>query len=240
MVDRASWENAFRVLLERGYEPNKPGKLLKLNSERVQAAVLYRSNKSSHPIHLHPGRIDSKLIDALRPHIIRSDRKRDSNGWDVYNVTNWRGLVAVLPGKRSNAAFDATSGGETLEIAIKRMAATARATTAAANGQKVSRRLKNKDLRFADGGALERHLEELEITQGGRCALTAISFDRAPLSPDLLRSLDRIDSNGHYERGNLQLVCRFMNRWKGSDNNASVRELIALLRNHQSTAKDGR
>lgn len=37
-------------------------------------------------------------------------------------------------------------------------------------------------------------------------------MDGAAGDPELAASLDRIDSDGHYERGNLQVVCWFSNR----------------------------
>lgn len=46
----------------------------------------------------------------------------------------------------------------------------------------------------------------------------------------LLCSLDRIDSSGHYSIGNLQVVCRFLNRWKNDGNDTEFRRLLALLR----------
>jgi hypothetical protein len=45
-------------------------------------------------------------------------------------------------------------------------------------------------------------------------------------------SLDRIDSSGHYEAGNLQVVCRFINRWKGADQNVQFVRLMDTLRKH--------
>jgi len=46
----------------------------------------------------------------------------------------------------------------------------------------------------------------------------------------MLASLDRIDSQGHYERGNLQLVCRFINFWKQASNDGDFRRLINVVR----------
>jgi hypothetical protein len=43
-------------------------------------------------------------------------------------------------------------------------------------------------------------------------------------------SLDRIDSSGHYERRNLQVVCKFINQWKGATDNEEFKRLIALVR----------
>jgi hypothetical protein len=46
----------------------------------------------------------------------------------------------------------------------------------------------------------------------------------------LLASLDRIDSNGHYAEGNLQVVCRFVNKWKSDLANAEFIRLLSLVR----------
>lgn len=47
---------------------------------------------------------------------------------------------------------------------------------------------------------------------------------------ELYFSLDRIDSDGHYEPNNLQLVCNFANRWKGAKNNQGFLDLIAAIK----------
>lgn len=49
---------------------------------------------------------------------------------------------------------------------------------------------------------------------------------------EMKASLDRIDSSGHYEQGNLQLVCKFINRWKGAAPNAQFLSLLNELRRH--------
>ena len=68
--------------------------------------------------------------------------------------------------------------------------------------------------------------------QDGVCALTGIQFnlDGQEGDPQLRASLDRIDSNGHYEVGNLQIVCRFVNRWKGADADTEFRRLLDVLK----------
>jgi hypothetical protein len=38
---------------------------------------------------------------------------------------------------------------------------------------------------------------------------------------DLSPSLDRIDSDGHYAPDNLQIVARFVNRWKATTTTAT-------------------
>jgi hypothetical protein len=80
------------------------------------------------------------------------------------------------------------------------------------NGQIVQRTMKNKELRMTPA-VLERLLASLLDLQGNRCALTGIPFQFHGPDADnnLLPSVDRIDSDGHYEAGNLQIVCQFIN-----------------------------
>ena len=55
-------------------------------------------------------------------------------------------------------------------------------------------------------------------------------FDDDEGDPELRCSLDRIRSDGHYERGNLQIVCRFANRWKGASDNGAFLALVEKIR----------
>lgn len=119
-----------------------------------------------------------------------------------------------------------------LQMSAFRMARTAWQTTLNANGQEELRRIKNKDFGFPDEEELRLFIEDLYRMQEGLCALTGIpmQLDRTSDDEELLCSLDRIDSNGHYEPENLQIVCRFANRWKGADDNANFMRLINLVR----------
>ncbi len=116
--------------------------------------------------------------------------------------------------------------------AATRMALTARDTVAGANGQQVLRTLKNKELKFASPQELEQYLIDLLDLQEGLCAITGLTlqYDGEHEDAEMLCSLDRIDSEGHYEAGNLQVVCRFANRWKGSGSDEGFRRLIGVVR----------
>ncbi|ABA04051.1 hypothetical protein Nwi_0786 [Nitrobacter winogradskyi Nb-255] len=128
-----------------------------------------------------------------------------------------RGVVTIFNAKQRAAA---------------RMAMTARDTVAGANGQQVLRTLKNKELKFASPQELERYLIDLLDLQEGLCAITGLTlqYDGEHEDAEMLCSLDRIDSEGHYEAGNLQVVCRFANRWKGSSSDEGFRRLIGAVR----------
>lgn len=117
------------------------------------------------------------------------------------------------------------------QAAIIRMMGTAKDTARNAFGQQVLRRIKNKEVRILDS-EFERHLNQLIEEQNGRCAITGLKlqFDGDHQDSQLLCSLDRIDSDKHYEIGNLQVVCRFINMWKSAEKDSEVRRLVALLR----------
>jgi len=85
---------------------------------------------------------------------------------------------------------------------------------------------------FSSQLELERYVESLIEAQEGLCAITEIplGYDGNTDDSETLCSLDRIDSNGHYEAGNLQVVCRFVNRWKSDGDDAQFRRLISLVR----------
>lgn len=115
--------------------------------------------------------------------------------------------------------------------AAYRMANTAMETAARANGQEVLRTIKNKEVRFDSQAALQAYLEALLISQENLCAITSLplQFDGEHTDLEMLCSLDRIDSNGHYEMGNLQVVCRFVNRWKSDGDDSEFRRLVRML-----------
>ena len=109
-----------------------------------------------------------------------------------------------------------------------------------ANGQTVERIVKNKELRMT-AAALTKPLRSLLDRQGYCCELTKIPFHFAgPEADDNLRpSVDRIDRNGHYEAHNLQIVCRFVNSWKGDSDNEEFKRLLALVQGEGGTPPHG-
>jgi hypothetical protein len=94
---------------------------------------------------------------------------------------------------------------------------------------------KDKALGFRDRFELEKYMDDLMIAQDGACALTGLRMlldgdDGDDGDPELSCSLDRIDWNRDYERGNLRIVCKFANCWKGASDNAEFLNLIANIR----------
>lgn len=91
---------------------------------------------------------------------------------------------------------------------------------------------KVKEFKFFDDTDFQRHVAQLLVQQKNLCAITGLPLQFVGCCEDeeLMASLDRIDSDGHYASGNLQVVCHFINRWKSDDADKNVRRLIALLR----------
>lgn len=99
-----------------------------------------------------------------------------------------------------------------------------------ANGQKVEVRIKNKEMKFNSKYELEKYLQILLKESNYNCAITGLGLQTRGGDPQLYPSLDRIDSDGHYEEGNLQVVARFINQWKSSSPDSEFRRLISLVR----------
>lgn len=121
-------------------------------------------------------------------------------------------------------------------VAEERMAATAIKTAQHANGQTIAANIKDKEVRFSSAIELEKYIVDLIKMQESLCALTGIplEFDEREGDKNFFCSLDRIDSDGHYEKNNLQVVCRFANRWKSADDNTEFLRLIESVRSHHT------
>ena len=163
------------------------------------------------------GLLDVRLLDAhsfcwllVRPEMERPDVR----------------FVASAKGKASNAKFY-----DSMEKSIYEMVETTMGTVRSSNGQLVMLTKKVKELWMSKTG-LDAYVRALLEKQGGACALTGIKLQFRGDHEDeqLLPSLDRIDSNKQYEEGNLQIVCRFVNRWKSDTADEEFRRLLGLVR----------
>lgn len=117
-----------------------------------------------------------------------------------------------------------------MEKSAYRMAETAW-QTALQSGQVSVAMTKSKEFGFISQAELTAHALSLIESQEGLCALTGLEMllDGLDGDSELRCSLDRIDSNGHYEHGNLQVVCRFANRWKGASEDKDFKRLIGIV-----------
>lgn len=116
--------------------------------------------------------------------------------------------------------------------AIVNMRLSIEKTVRTANGQEIMRTLKNKDL-LMEPRDLERLIEQLLDVQENRCALTGIPLQFEGDDSNFRPSADRIDSQGHYSRDNLQIVCRFINFWKRETENEEFKRLLARVRSDE-------
>jgi hypothetical protein len=117
----------------------------------------------------------------------------------------------------------------------RRMVKTAQQTANASNGQDVLQTIKNKNNAFASQEEFSQYVADLINRQKYCCAISGLPIhpDNSPNVDDEMKaSLDRIDSSGHYQPGNLQVVCKFINRWKGADANIQFLTLMDALRRH--------
>jgi hypothetical protein len=99
---------------------------------------------------------------------------------------------------------------------------------AAASGSETVRVSKHKEVRFASSEHFQAHLEGL--LRNPVCAISQLPLDLTFQDKELSPSLDRKDANGHYEEGNLQVVARFINRWKSDDDMDNFNRLLSLVR----------
>lgn len=146
----------------------------------------------------------------------------DLSRW--HNQSDWN-RKAETAGRHAAVVYNSK------EKAIFRMANMVSDTVRAANGQQVLQTRKEKSLSFTKQELVD-YIRRLAEEQQGRCAITGLplQYDGDVSDINLLCSLDRIDSDRHYEPENLQIVCRFVNRWKGDSPDEEFRRLIDLVR----------
>jgi len=117
------------------------------------------------------------------------------------------------------------------ESAIALMVTRAMETARTANGQTVERTKKNKNFLFDSYSDACIYVSELWDLQEGLCAISGLPLQMPGSTLDrwMACSLDRIDSQGQYGPGNLQIVCWFVNRWKSDTEDQEFRRLFALV-----------
>lgn len=177
----------------------------------------------------------NQTLAALRSHIEASSGLENVRLVDAHSFC-W--IFATLLKLESEGSIAKAAGskdeGRVLggrEKSIIAMRVSVENTVNNSNGQTVQRVVKNKELRMTRE-ELEKQIALLLDVQDNRCALTGIPFQfHGPESDkNLLPSLDRKDSAGHYETGNLQVVCQFVNFWKSDSDNEEFKRLLMLVR----------
>lgn len=153
-------------------------------------------------------------------------RKLDIDLWTLDAL--WWGLDADGNPQLSANKADNVRFGDGKAKALASMKYSILSTVQAANGQKIEVTVKNKDLKML-ASELDALLPRLMEQQNERCAITGLPFEYEG-DKNMLPSADRIDSSGHYDAANLQLVCRFINFWKQATPDDEFRRLIGIVR----------
>lgn len=175
----------------------------------------------------------NRILDALRQPIA------EAAGLDAVRLVDAHSLLWVFSTLlRMEAKGELSSGAKAnerylgaREKSIAEIKYSLGRTVFNSNGQVIETKVKNKELRLSDA-ELDQLLRELLEVQGERCAITGLplQFRGAHTDENMLASLDRIDSSGHYERDNLQIVCRFINFWKQASDDREFRRLLNVVR----------
>lgn len=175
------------------------------------------------------------VLDDLRPLIEATTGLSNVRLIDAHSFC-W--IFAYLLKEEAEGTLDgkggSTDAGRVVagrEKSIVDMAYSVKTTVKNSFGQTVERTVKDKQLRMTDM-QLEAYIKELLDLQEDRCALTGLPLQYKGYETDknFLPSLDRIDSDGHYELGNLQVVCRFINFWKSDGDNEEFKRLLMTVR----------
>lgn len=175
----------------------------------------------------------NESLAALRPRIetaanVKKVRLIDAHSlcWVLINL-----IEKEAAGTLGKQALGKSSGSVwgPLDHAIERMCRNAESAVKQSGQPQVTTpklkllKMPKEELRKTIAGLIEQ--------QGGCCKLTGLSFQVGEgTDPSYEPSLDRIDSSGHYEHGNLQVVCRFVNFWKGETDNEVFKALLAAVR----------
>lgn len=112
---------------------------------------------------------------------------------------------------------------------VSRMADTIRNTAANANGQEVSRTVKEKNMGFRTEGDLQSFLLKKIEEQNGCCAITGHPLLSHQPESWFAPSADRIDSDGHYAPENMQIVSKAANRAKSDIATDKVQDFFDAL-----------
>lgn len=173
----------------------------------------------------------NETLQTLRPLIAVAASLKDVRLVDAHSFC-W--VLSYLLKQQAEGTLSARGDGRVLgarERSIVMMRSSVENTVRHSNGQIATRTIKNKELRMTSE-QLEKLIALLLDLQGNRCALTGLPFQFHGPNTDgnLNPSVDRIDSNGHYEPDNIQIVCQFVNFWKSDSDNEEFKRLLMLVR----------
>lgn len=180
------------------------------------------------PLSVHGATLGEQYVKVNKV-LLDLSRELDVDLWTLDGIL-WlylkQNVEAVTAEKSDNSpVFDGK------EKSIKTVVYSVNDTVKHANGQIASRNVKVKKL-LMSSYELDARVRTLLAEQDDCCSITGIPFQFEGTGEDtnFRPSLDRIDSDGHYETSNVQLVCRFINFWKQATDDDEFRRLIAVVR----------
>lgn len=244
------WVQTFTTLASHpGMTSGNNGKYLQLYAQSKNEALLYHPAWSTYPLHLKD--LDSlsnqAFVDSVRGILSVAPPVVDNRGFWRFKVLDWEAFTAVvlaLADSRQSTALPeqvdllvtpVAGSSKVPEECVQRMVSTAFATAARSGQQVLSTSTAKEKYVLLSRNELFERVRVLLANGSGRCALTGIKLDlkQRPDHKDYWPSLDRIDSNGHYELENLQVVCRFVNYWKSARKNDDFKGLLEAVRKHR-------
>ena len=146
----------------------------------------------------------------------------DALWWSIRSTISSEGQIQPTKSGKGSSVF----AKEKCIIDMKNSVIT---TTKNANGPFTQTIMKVKELQMTEY-ALEAHIRELLVHQKDRCAITDLPIQYDGDDLQMRPSIDRIDSDGHYSDGNVQIVCRFVNFWKQAMPDDEFRRLLNIVR----------
>ncbi|MEM7694115.1 MAG: hypothetical protein AAF318_06675 [Pseudomonadota bacterium] len=115
-------------------------------------------------------------------------------------------------------------------LSVERMIHSIEGAVAQSGRTTAGREAKDKRLTLSRV-ALRQHLVDLVAAQADRCQLTELPFCHSADGDLQMRpSADRIDSKGDYAVCNIEVVCQFVNFWKGTTDNDEFKQLLNVVR----------
>lgn len=170
-----------------------------------------------------PFRLGLKISQAqVFAQRLSQERMKQVGRWNIEALP-----PAVGEAARRMISAKAPDTAALLDAVISRMIANAR-SACSQSGKTQAIVAKNKEFRLTE---IEARKLFAQLLADGKCAISGLALDLSGQDPDLAPSLDRKNSDGHYEADNVQVVAWFVNRWKGDDRQENFGRLLSLLRN---------
>jgi len=175
-----------------------------------------------------------RFVEALDPM-----RKDPNTRWQLTNATGAKPATDIASDgapAELEPQMPHLPDVDPLAMSIEAMVSSAHAAEAE-SGVVRERVAKVKEVRMSRQ-ELAAYVRELIEKQGRRCKLSGLplhfkSKHDGDVDSERVASLDRINPDGHYEKDNLQVVCWFINRWKGDDTHENFTRLLRLLAKHR-------